>query len=81
MVNGYDSLNITKLDILDFLPEIKVAVEYRLRGRTIDTVPASLFDFKDVEEVKEHCRQHHPKDEIKTIYAEVYNSVEEEENA
>jgi adenylosuccinate synthase len=51
MVNGYDSLNITKLDILDFLPEIKVAVEYRLRGRTIDTVPASLFDFKDVEVV------------------------------
>jgi hypothetical protein len=44
-------------------------------GRTIHVM------FFDVEEVKEHCRQHHPKDEIKTIYAEVYNSVEEEENA
>lgn len=53
MVNGYDSINITKLDILDFLPEIKVAVEYRLRGKTIHTVPASLHDFKDVEVIYE----------------------------
>lgn len=47
MVNGYDSINITKLDILDTLPEIKVAVEYKLRGKSVNTVPASLTDFKD----------------------------------
>ena len=40
--NGYDSINITKLDILDQVPEIKVGVEYRLNGKTVDSVPASL---------------------------------------
>ena len=30
--NDYDSLNITKLDVLDDFDEIKVAVEYRLDG-------------------------------------------------
>jgi hypothetical protein len=34
--------------------------------------------FFNVEEVKEHCRQHHPSDAIKTIYAEVYVADEEE---
>jgi len=51
MVNGYDSLNITKLDILDELPSIKIGVEYKLRGKTINSVPASLADFKEVEVV------------------------------
>jgi adenylosuccinate synthase len=27
-INGYDTLNLTKLDILDDLEEIKVAVKY-----------------------------------------------------
>lgn len=53
MVNGYDSINITKLDILDTLPEIKVAVEYKLNGKAIHSVPASLADFKNVEVVYE----------------------------
>lgn len=48
MVNGYDSINITKLDILDNLPEIKVAVEYKLRNKTINSIPASLKEFKEV---------------------------------
>lgn len=30
LINGYDSLNITKLDVLDQLPEIKVAVAYKV---------------------------------------------------
>jgi len=33
MLNGYDSINITKLDILDTLPEIKVGVSYKLNGK------------------------------------------------
>ncbi len=53
LVNGYDSINITKLDILDNLTEIKVAVEYKLRGKSIHVVPASLIDFKEVEVVYE----------------------------
>lgn len=53
MVNGYDSINITKLDVLDELPEIKVGVEYRLRGKTINSVPASLTEFQNVEVIYE----------------------------
>ena len=32
MINGYDSLNLTKLDVLDQLPEIKVGVKYKIDG-------------------------------------------------
>jgi len=39
--SGIDGLALTKLDILDGLPEIKVAVGYRLDGREIDYLPAS----------------------------------------
>lgn len=31
----------------------------------------------NVEEVKEHCRQHYPKDVIKSIYKEVYTGVDD----
>jgi hypothetical protein len=41
-------------------------------GRTIHVM------FFDVEGVKDHCRQHHPDDAIKTIYAEVYIAEEKE---
>jgi len=30
LINGYTSLNLTKLDVLDNLPEIKVATSYVL---------------------------------------------------
>jgi adenylosuccinate synthase len=33
MINGYTSLNLTKLDILDDLEEIKVGVSYKLDGK------------------------------------------------
>ena len=51
--NGYDSINITKLDILDQIPEIKIGVEYRLNGKIIDSVPASLVDYNQVEVIYE----------------------------
>ena len=38
--SGIDGLALTKLDILDDLPEIKVCVGYRLDGREIDYLPA-----------------------------------------
>lgn len=49
MINGYTSLNITKLDILDEFKEIKVGVEYKLNGKTIESLPGSLEDFSKVE--------------------------------
>lgn len=53
LINGYTSLNLTKLDILDELEEIKVAVAYKLDGRELDTVPSSMEDLQRVEVVYE----------------------------
>ncbi len=41
MLNGFDSLAITKLDVLDQLAEIPVCVSYRLCGKTISEMPAT----------------------------------------
>jgi hypothetical protein len=39
MINGYTSLNLTKLDILDQLKEIKVATKYLLDGKEVEGFP------------------------------------------
>ena len=39
MINGYDSFNLTKLDVLDKLPEIKVGVKYMVDGKEISGFP------------------------------------------
>jgi len=39
MINGYDSLNLTKLDVLDKLPEIKVAIKYTVDGKALFGFP------------------------------------------
>jgi adenylosuccinate synthase len=41
-VNGYTALVITKLDILDTLPAIKVCTGYMLDGKAINYFPASI---------------------------------------
>lgn len=41
-VNGIDGIYLTKMDILDGLPEIKVCVAYEYEGNRIDYFPASL---------------------------------------
>ena len=38
-VNGFDTLALTKLDVLDHLAEIKVCVAYRFQGETIREIP------------------------------------------
>ncbi|KIY71814.1 Adenylosuccinate synthetase [Cylindrobasidium torrendii FP15055 ss-10] len=42
LINGYDSFNLTKLDVLDKLPEIKIGVKYLLDGVELDGFPADL---------------------------------------
>jgi len=49
LLNGYTSLNLTKLDVLDELDKIKVAVEYRLDGKVLEGFPARLEDLARVE--------------------------------
>src|SRR4249919_3467569 len=51
--SGINGLALTKLDILDGLPEIKVCVAYRLDGREIDYLPASEHAQARVEPVYE----------------------------
>src|SRR5262245_33488535 len=41
MVNGFDTLMITKLDVLDQLEEIPVCTAYRLRGEEVREMPAT----------------------------------------
>ncbi|GBE81656.1 Adenylosuccinate synthetase 1 [Sparassis crispa] len=41
-INGYDCLNLTKLDVLDDLAEIKVAVKYVVDGKELAGFPANL---------------------------------------
>ncbi|OBZ79997.1 Adenylosuccinate synthetase 1 [Grifola frondosa] len=42
LINGYDTLNLTKLDVLDDLPEIKIAVKYLVDGKELSGFPADL---------------------------------------
>ncbi|KAH9911994.1 P-loop containing nucleoside triphosphate hydrolase protein [Fomitopsis serialis] len=41
LINGYDSLNLTKLDILDDLEEIKVAVKYVVDRKELEGFPGN----------------------------------------
>jgi adenylosuccinate synthase len=50
---GINGLALTKLDILDGLPELKVCVAYRLDGREIDHLPAGERAQAQVEPVYE----------------------------
>lgn len=42
LINGYTTLNLTKLDVLDSLSEIKVAVGYSIDGQALLGFPADL---------------------------------------
>jgi len=45
MINGYDALNLTKLDVLDGLAEIKVGVSYEVDGKELDGFPGECASF------------------------------------
>jgi adenylosuccinate synthase len=49
MINGFTALNLSKLDVLDDLDEIKIAVGYKLDGKNLDSFPALLEDLERVE--------------------------------
>src|SRR2546423_11347849 len=52
-INGFSSVALTKLDVLDALDEIKVCVGYRLDGRDLESLPAVSQDLRRVEPVYE----------------------------
>lgn len=49
LINGYACLNMTKLDVLDDLPEIKVATSYTIQGKELSSFPADLNILAKVE--------------------------------
>lgn len=42
LINGYDTLNLTKLDVLDELGKIEVGVAYKVDGKVLEGFPADL---------------------------------------
>lgn len=53
-INGFTHLNLTKLDVLDGLDEIKVGVGYKVNGKTLSSsMPASIEDLEAAEVVYE----------------------------
>lgn len=53
IINGVSGLCITKLDVLDGLPEIKICVGYKLGGRMIDVLPLDADEITACEPVYE----------------------------
>lgn len=53
MINGIDSVAITKLDVLSHLDEIKVCVGYSLNGKTLKTFPTDADRLSSVKPVYE----------------------------
>lgn len=52
-LNGFDSLALTKLDVLDALDEIKVCVGYTINGRKADSFPAQTLELASIEPIYE----------------------------
>jgi adenylosuccinate synthase len=52
-INGFTSVALTKLDVLDALDEIKVCTGYRLAGQRLETFPAVAQDLRRVEPIYE----------------------------
>ena len=49
MLNGIDSLVVTKLDVFDTQPEIKVCTGYRYKGKPLDEMPPDVETLSQVE--------------------------------
>ena len=52
-LNGFDSIALTKLDVLDALAEIRVCTGYEIGGRRIDTFPAVSHDLRQIKPIYE----------------------------
>ena len=52
-VGGITGIALTKLDVLDTLPELKVCIAYELNGERIDRFPAAMSDQESVVPVYE----------------------------
>ena len=53
MVNGVDNLAITKLDVLDKMPEIKICTGYEVDGRVVTDMPSDTEEIARAKPVYE----------------------------
>ncbi len=53
MINGFDSIVVTKLDVLDEFDKISVCVGYRIGGETLAGIPPTVREIERVEPVYE----------------------------
>ena len=53
IINGVSGLCITKLDVLDGLPEIQVCIGYRLGAQTLDVLPLDADDIAHCQPIYE----------------------------
>ncbi len=49
MINGLTSVNLTKLDVLDDLPHIKLCTGYKYKGKKLHSMPSVIDQYKDLE--------------------------------
>ena len=55
-LNGLDAMVVTKLDVLDTFPTIKICTAYNLRGQIIRSLPATLSDLAACEPIYEEIQ-------------------------
>ncbi|GKY91088.1 hypothetical protein MPSEU_000081600 [Mayamaea pseudoterrestris] len=49
LINGFTSINLTKVDVLTGLEEVKLGKAYKYKGEYLSTMPANLTVLSDVE--------------------------------
>jgi len=49
LINGFSSINLTKLDVLDNLDEIKIGHTYKYNGKNLKSYPSNIEILKDVQ--------------------------------
>lgn len=52
-INGFSSIAITKLDVLDELDKINICIGYRYKGKIIDNFPSQINVLQEVEPIYE----------------------------
>ena len=52
-INGFTGMAITRLDVLDILPHLKICVAYKLNGKTIDYFPSRINDLEKCQPIYE----------------------------
>ena len=52
-INGFDSLVVTKLDVLDAFDQIRVCTGYRIEGREIPEMPPTVAEIEKIKPVYE----------------------------